>query len=133
MTTNIYGSTGLGAAGTGETSFGTVPGRRLPPDIQAALQQLLSARSASSQPAAPAAVPQIQGAPMSSYIGAGAPGVTPMSMSGGQIMPQAQQPPNQQVLAQPGQQVAGAPYSALQIMQLLQHLRRSQPQTGSKK
>ncbi len=127
---NIYGSTGLGAAGTGETAHGIVPGRPMSPEVLAALQQMLASGSGSPQPPPSAAntPPQNGGTmmPMAAYIGAGAPGASPMSMSGAQMGQQQTAPQSQNMSqwpAQPGQQV-GAPNSALfmQFMQALQNL-----------
>jgi hypothetical protein len=124
---NIYGSTGLGAAGTGETAHGIVPGRPMSPEVLAALQQMLASGSASPQPVAPAATAPQGGTmtPMAAYIGAGAPSAGPMSMSGGQTAQQqpASQPQNMgQPFAQPGQQL-GAPNNYALLVQMLQQLR----------
>ncbi len=116
---NIYGSTGLGAAGTGETSHGIVPGKAWSPEVLAALQQMLASGSASPQPVAPAATAPQGGTmtPMAAYIGTGAPGASPMSMSGGQTAQQQGQ--------QPGQMV-GAPNNSALFMQFMQALQNLQ-------
>jgi hypothetical protein len=89
------------------------------PEVVAAFQQMLASGSASPQPPPPAATAPQGGTmtPMAAYIGAGVPGASPMSMSGGQAP--------QQQWQQPGQ-MAGAPNNYALLMQMLQKLRGAQ-------